>query len=59
MEPITRSELYLAAAAGEYDGDLPDPQARAEYYFYQIAERVNEIGTPGTMGEFKTYVMGE
>ena len=28
MEPITRSEIYMAAAAGEYDGELPEPVTR-------------------------------
>ena len=26
MEPITRDEMYLAAAVGEYSGELPEPR---------------------------------
>lgn len=39
MEPITRSEIYMAAAAGEYSGELPEPVTRLEYYLKKIAER--------------------
>ena len=39
MEPITRSEIYMAAAAGEYSGEIPEPVARLEYYLKKIAER--------------------
>ena len=36
MEPITREELFLAAAGGAFDGDLPTPVTRQEQYLYQI-----------------------
>ena len=39
MEPITRDEMYLAAAAGEYSGELPEPKTRFEEYLKKIAER--------------------
>ena len=39
MDPITRSELFMAAAAGEYSGELPEPKTRLEYYLKKIAER--------------------
>ena len=40
MEPITRSEIYMAAAAGEYSGELPEPVTRLEYYLKKIKEAV-------------------
>ena len=40
MEPITRREIYMAAAAGEYDGELPEPVTRLEYYLKKIKEAV-------------------
>ena len=40
MEPITREEMYLAAAAGEYSGELPEPKTRLEYYLKKIKEAV-------------------
>lgn len=39
MEPITRDEIFMAAAAGEYDGELPTPITRAEIYLKKITER--------------------
>lgn len=36
--PITRKEMYLAAAAGEAV-DLPEPITREEQYLKKIAER--------------------
>lgn len=38
MNPITRQEQYLAAAAGEYSGSLPRPITREEMYLAKIAE---------------------
>ena len=38
MEPMTRSELFMATAAGEYDGELPEPVTRFQYYMKKIAE---------------------
>lgn len=40
MEPITRDELFMAAAAGEYSGKLPEPVTRSEYYLKKIKEAV-------------------
>ena len=40
MEPITREEMYLASAAGEYSGELPEPKTRLEYYLKKIKEAV-------------------
>lgn len=40
MKPITRDEMYLAAAAGEYSGELPEPVTRLEYYLKKIKEAV-------------------
>ena len=40
MEPMTRSELFMATAAGEYSGELPEPKTRLEYYLKKIKEAV-------------------
>lgn len=39
MEPITRDEIFMAAAAGEYSGEIPEPVTRLEYYLKKIVER--------------------
>lgn len=39
MEPITRDEIFMAATAGEYSGEIPEPVTRLEYYLKKIAER--------------------
>ena len=38
MEPITLDEIFMAAAAGEYDGELPEAVTRFQYYMKKIAE---------------------
>ena len=40
MEPMTRSELFMATAAGEYSGELPEPVTRSEFYWQKIAQRI-------------------
>lgn len=32
--------MYLAAAVGEYSGELPEPKTRLEYYLKKIKEAV-------------------
>lgn len=39
--PVTRLEAYLASAAGEYEGDLPEPVTRGEKYLVKIIERID------------------
>lgn len=47
MEPITREEMFMATAAGEYDGEIPEPITRAELYWEKIISRIeNEKLTP-------------
>lgn len=41
MEPITRGEKFIAAAAGEYSGELPEPVTRLELYWQKIAQRID------------------
>ena len=41
MDPFTRGEIYMAAAAGEYSGELPEPVTRPEFYWQKIAQRIN------------------
>ena len=38
MNPKTNKEFFLAKAAGEYSGDLPEPITREEHYLKEIAE---------------------
>ena len=45
MEPITREEMYLASAAGEYSGELPEPVTRTEFYWQKIAQRIDAGGS--------------
>ena len=40
MFPVNRNEMYLASAAGEFEGDLPEPVTRKEIYLHGIADRV-------------------
>ena len=40
MEPMTRSEIFMAAAAGEYNGTLPEPRTRVEYWLKKIVLRI-------------------
>ena len=42
MVPITRGEIYMATAAGEYSGELPEPVTRQERYWKKIAQRIDE-----------------
>lgn len=41
MFPVNRNEMYLASAAGEYEGDLPEPVTRGEKYLVKIIERID------------------
>lgn len=45
MEPITREEMYLATAAGEYSGELPAPITRQEQYLKKIIEEIDGGGS--------------
>ncbi len=45
MEPITRDEIFMAAAAGEYEGGLPTPVTRPEFYWQKIAKRIDSGGS--------------
>lgn len=46
MNPITRDEMFMATAAGEYDGELPEPLTRNEYYLHKVCERIDNIDKP-------------
>ena len=47
VKPITRGEAFLARAAGQYIGELPEPVTREEYYWKKIIERIEEsVVTP-------------
>lgn len=45
MIPTTRSELFMATAAGEYSGELPEPVTRPEFYWQKIAQRIDSGGS--------------
>ena len=38
LTPVTRKEIYLATASGEYSGNLPEPVTREEKYLEKIAK---------------------
>ena len=40
--PLRRDEIFMAAAAGEYVGELPEPATRQERYWKKIAQRIDE-----------------
>ena len=40
MKPITHVEIFMAAAAGEYEGELPTPATRFEKYLKKIIDRI-------------------
>ena len=40
MKPITHVEIFMAAAAGEYEGELPTPVTRFEKYLKKIIDRI-------------------
>lgn len=45
LNPITRLELFLAAAVGEYSGELPAPITRQEQYLKKIIEEIDSGGS--------------
>ncbi len=42
MKPMTRSEIFMAAAAGEYDGDLPIPVTREDQYWQKVVRKIED-----------------
>ena len=38
MDPMTRNEIFMAAAAGEFSGGVPQPVTRSEHYWEKIDE---------------------
>lgn len=46
MIPITRTEMFLANAAGQSNGDLPTPVTREDTYLNNICERLDNIDKP-------------
>ena len=56
MEPITRGEMYLAAAAGEYSGELPEPETRLEYYLKKIAENGGSVSPAAINTAIADYI---
>ena len=42
MKPMTRSEIFMAAAAGEYDGDLPIPVTREDQYWQKVIRKIED-----------------
>ena len=41
MDPMTRNEIFMAAAAGEFSGELPEPVTRPEFYWQKIAQKID------------------
>ena len=56
MDPITRDEMYLAAAAGEYSGELPEPKTRLEYYLKKIAENGGSVSPAAINTAIADYI---
>ena len=56
MEPITRDEMYLAAAVGEYSGELPEPKTRLEYYLKKIAENGGSVSPAAINTAIADYI---
>ncbi len=56
MEPITRYELYMAAAAGEYSGELPDPVTRVDDYLKKIAENGGSVSPAAINTAIADYI---
>lgn len=46
MIPITRTEMFLANAAGQSYGELPTPVTREETYLNAVCERLDNIDKP-------------
>lgn len=46
MMPITRTDMFLANAAGQSNGDLPTPVTREETYLNAVCERLDNIDKP-------------
>lgn len=44
--PITRTEMFLANAAGQSNGELPTPVTREDTYLNNICERLDNIDKP-------------
>ena len=46
MIPFTRSEQFLATAAGDADAPatLPEPETREEIYLSELCKRIADIG---------------
>lgn len=56
MEPITREEMFMAAAAGEYSGELPEPKTRLEYYLKKIAENGGSVSPAAINTAIADYI---
>ena len=56
MEPITRDEIFMAAAAGEYSGELPEPKTRLEYYLKKIAENGGSVSPAAINTAIADYI---
>ena len=46
MIPITRTDMFLASAAGQSNGDLPTPITREEEYLNDVCKRFDNIDKP-------------
>lgn len=56
LNPITRREVFLAAAAGD-QVETPEPITREEVYLKKIAEGGGESSLPDTPAEDGTYAL--
>lgn len=51
LEPITRSEQYMSAISGEYDGNIPPPVTRTEKIMKAIYDRLGNMNGGGINAE--------
>lgn len=56
MEPITLDEMFMAAAAGEYSGTLPEPVTRFQYYMKKIAEGGSSVNPEDIDAAIESYL---
>lgn len=56
MEPITLDEMFMAAAAGEYSGELPEPVTRFQYYMKKIAEGGSSVNPEDIDAAIESYL---
>lgn len=55
MDPITRTEQFLAAATGDYTGELPKPITREQEYLAKLVALLSSGSGGGTAVDLSAY----